>query len=90
MQRVSERTAKEQAQEGELICMGKTSTAVKNRYNAKTYEQLNVRVHKGERARIAAFANERGESVNGMINRLVYSEMNKPVKQADTQKCELI
>lgn len=48
--------------------MGRTSSAVKNRYNAKAYDQLPIRVPKGRKAAIDAYAKERGESVNGLVN----------------------
>ena len=55
--------------------MGKTSSAVKNRYNAKAYDQLPIRVPKGRKQAVEAFARERGESVNGLVNGLIRSEM---------------
>ena len=51
--------------------MGKTSNAVKDRYNAKNYDDLRVRVPKGMRDQIQAFADANGETVNGFINRLI-------------------
>lgn len=48
--------------------VGRTSSAVKNRYNAKAYDQLPIRVPKGKKAAIDAYAKERGESVNGLVN----------------------
>lgn len=44
--------------------MGKTSSAVKNRYNAKAYDQLPIRIPKGQKATVEAAAREAGESVN--------------------------
>ena len=38
--------------------MGKTSSAVKNRYNAKAYDQLPVRVPKGRKATVEELAKE--------------------------------
>lgn len=55
--------------------MGKTSSTVKNRYNAKAYDQLPIRIQKGRKAAVEAFAKSRGESVNGLINRLIKAEM---------------
>ena len=55
--------------------MGRTSAEVKNRYNAKVYDQLAIRVPKGRRADIEAFTREHGESINGMVNRLIQAEM---------------
>ena len=55
--------------------MSRTSSEVKNRYNAKVYDQLAIRVPKGRRAEIEAFTREHGESINGMVNRLIQAEM---------------
>lgn len=57
--------------------MGRTSSAVKNRYNAKAYDQLPIRVPKGRKADIEAYAQERGESVNGLVNLLLREAMQK-------------
>ena len=51
--------------------MGRTSSAVKNRYNAKAYDQLPIRVPKGRKAAVDAYAKERGESVNGLVNNVL-------------------
>ena len=60
-----------------VIILGKTSSAVKNRYNAKAYDQLPVRVPKGRKQDIEAFAQSRGESVNGLVNKLLRDAMQK-------------
>lgn len=51
--------------------MGKTSSKVKDRYNAKTYDEIKVRVTKGEKDKIKAHADSKGESLNGFINRAI-------------------
>ena len=55
--------------------MGKTSSKVKDRYNAKTYDEIKLRVYKGEKEKIKAHAESRGESVNGFITRLIKDAM---------------
>ena len=55
--------------------MGKTSNAAKDRYNAKTYDDIRLRVPKGDKEKIQAFAETRGETVNGFINRLICEAM---------------
>lgn len=57
--------------------MGKTSSAVKDKYNAKAYDEIKLRVSKGDKEKIQAFAEQRGESVNGYINRLIKEDMLK-------------
>lgn len=55
--------------------MGKTSAAVKNRYNAKAYDRLQLVVPKGRKEDIEAHARSKGESVNGLINALLRADM---------------
>ena len=55
--------------------MSKTSAAVKDRYNAKAYDDIRLRVPKGDKEKIQAFAEAHGESVNGFINRLITEAM---------------
>lgn len=57
--------------------MGKTSTASKNKYNAKAYDQLRVNVKKGERDKIKAYAESKGMSLNGYINDLIKKDMEQ-------------
>lgn len=57
--------------------MGKTSSTVKNRYNAKAYDQIQLRVPKGHKDEIQAHAETNGESVNGFINRAVNEAMER-------------
>ena len=57
--------------------MGKPQTAAKNKWNAKTYDQLRVNVKKGERDKIKAHAESLGLSLNAYINKLIEEDMNK-------------
>ena len=57
--------------------MGKTSSEVKNRYNAKAYDRINFVVPKGQKDIIRQHAEERGESVNAFILRAVEQTMKK-------------
>ena len=47
--------------------MSKTSSAVKDRYNAKAYDFLKLIVPKGEKERIKAAAIKAGQSTNAYI-----------------------
>jgi predicted HicB family RNase H-like nuclease len=51
--------------------MGKTSSAVKARYNAKAYDEMKTRVPKGRKAEIQAHAEKQGESLNGFVVRAI-------------------
>ena len=58
--------------------MGKTSSIVKDRYNAKTYDEIKVRVFKGEKDLIKAHAEKYdGGSVNGFIQRAIREAMQR-------------
>ena len=41
------------------------------RYNAKAYDEIKVRVPKGHKAELQAHAEQRNESLNGFINRAI-------------------
>ena len=55
--------------------MGKTSSAVKNRYNAKAYDQLPIRLPKGQKATVQAAADDAGESVNQYTQKALLQRM---------------
>lgn len=57
--------------------MGRTSSTVKDRYNAKAYDEIKVRVSKGRKETIQAHAGTQGESVNGFINRAIDHEIER-------------
>lgn len=56
---------------------GKTSTASKAKYNAKAYDEIKVRVHKGEKEEIKAFAASKGLSLNEFITATIFDAMNR-------------
>ena len=55
--------------------MGKTSSAAKNRYAAKAYDNLRIIVPKGRKEEIEAHAKNKGISVNGLVNALLRADM---------------
>ncbi len=55
--------------------MGKTSSKVKDRYNAKAYDELKIRIPKGQKATIQAAADKEGESINSFVNRAVLTRI---------------
>lgn len=57
--------------------MGKTSSAVKDRYNAKAYDEIKIRVPKGQKEQIQSHAEAHGESTNGFINRAISETMER-------------
>lgn len=63
--------------------MGRTSSTVKDRYNAKAYDEIKVRVSKGRKEVVQTHAEARGESVNGFINRAIDNQMERDAKGGD-------
>ena len=57
--------------------MGRTSSAVKDRYNAKAYDEIKVRVNKGKKDAIKDHADRQGESVNSFIGRAIDETMER-------------
>lgn len=55
----------------------------KKKYEAAAYDMLGVRVKKGERDRIKAYAEERGQSLNGFCKKAIYSAMGEQSKDED-------
>ena len=47
------------------------------KYNAKAYEEIKVRVSKGDKEKIKEHADARGESVNGFIGRAISEQMKR-------------
>lgn len=56
---------------------GKASTRAKNKYNADNYDSLRIVVPKGKKDIIKAHATERGESLNGFVNRAIDETMER-------------
>lgn len=54
---------------------GKTSSAAKNRYNAKAYDQIPLRVKKGQKEIIQKRAEQLNKSVNGYITDLIEEDL---------------
>ena len=54
---------------------GLTSSVVKDRYNKKTYDQVNFRVKQGFKSEIEAYANSAGLSINPWIIDAVNDKM---------------
>ena len=50
-------------------------TKANRKYNEKAYDRISVTVPKGRKGAIEAFYHERGEKINGAINRLIRAEM---------------
>lgn len=64
--------------------MGKTSSAVHNRYIQKAYDRINLTVYKGQKEKIKAAADLAGLSVNAYISKAIAAQMERDGIQYDT------
>lgn len=55
--------------------MSKTSSAVKDRYNNKAYDNVRLRLYKGQKEFLQSHATGRGESLNAWINRAIKRQL---------------
>ena len=55
--------------------MGTAETRAKNKYNAKAYDQIPLRVKAGEKEKIQAYAQKKGMSLNVYIVGLIEKDM---------------
>ena len=51
-----------------------------NDYIARTYDRINLTVPKGDKDKIKAHAESKGESVNAFINRAIAAQMERDQK----------
>ena len=47
------------------------------KYNAKAYEEIKVRVYTGKKSKVKAHAEQHGESLNGFFNRAIDETMER-------------
>lgn len=52
----------------------------KKKWERENYDTLNLRVKKGERDRIKAFAEGQGKSLNGFCKEAIYSAMGETLE----------
>lgn len=61
--------------------MGKTSSAVKNRYNNKAYDRITIMPKKGSKDRYKAYAESQGKSLTALIVELLEREIKENVSK---------
>ena len=55
----------------------KAKIEANNRYNAKAYEEIKLRVKKGEKDLIKSYAESKGKSLNSYIRDLIKADMQE-------------
>lgn len=57
------------------MAYSKAANKASQKYNAKAYDRLAIRVYKGQAEQIQAYAERKGMSLNGYINALIAADM---------------
>lgn len=58
--------------------MGRTSAAVKDRWNKEHYDRISLTVPKGWRDDLRAWCESQGETVNGWLNGVIADALQRP------------
>lgn len=58
------------------------------KYNAKAYDEIKVRVSKGNKDIIKAHAESKGESLNSFVNRAIDEAMERDKKETQATAAE--
>lgn len=61
--------------------MGTARTKAQNKYILKAYDRINLTVMKGKKEELQAYAQRRGESLNGFINRAIEEQIKRDKEQ---------
>ena len=59
------------------MAISKAQQQAVKKYNSKAYEEIKVRVKKGEKEKIKSHAEQQGDSLNGFINRAIDETMKR-------------
>lgn len=58
-----------------IVAISEARHRANEKWNAKAYDEIKVRVPKGDKEKIQVFAQGNGETLNGFINRLIAEAM---------------
>lgn len=53
------------------------------KYNAKAYDEIKVRVSKGHKEKLKEYAEDHGESLNGFINRAIEETIERDAAEKE-------
>ncbi len=61
--------------EGDYMAQSEAQRRAKTKYNSKTYEELKLRVFKGNKSVIQEYCKDKNTTVNSLINQLLYERL---------------
>lgn len=53
------------------------------KYNAKAYDEIKIRVSKGKKDNIKEHANNQGESLNSFVNKAIDEKIERDIKEGE-------
>ena len=65
--------------------VSKAHIQASRKYNEKAYDRIELRVPKGKKANLKAHASERGESLNGFVNRAIDEALEREASIGDNE-----
>ncbi len=68
--------------------MAKKTTSYKNDFTRANYDRISIVIPKGQKRAIEAHAQQKGESINGLVNALLRSDMGLSEKEWKGDKRE--
>ena len=70
------------------MAMSDARKRANRKYNEKAYDRIELKVSKGKKADLQAHAADRGESLNGFVNRAIDETMKRetPIKAVVVRK----
>ncbi len=66
------------------MAVSKAQQKAVSKYMKENYDEVKIRMPKGKKAKIKAYADSKGESVNGFINRAIEETIERDIS---TEKC---
>lgn len=70
------------------MSVSKSQAKATNKYNAKAYDRLAIRVYKGQAEQIQAHAASKGMSLNAYINALIAADMGDKLTKPEQEQGE--
>lgn len=64
----------------------KAQNKATQRYNAKAYDRVELKLYKGQKEQVKAYAEAHGMSLNGYINKLIADDMGEALKVPKQQE----
>ena len=65
---------------GGILPKSDAQKRAQKKWESNNYEAIGIRVKKGNRERVKAYAEKKGESINSFVKRLISDEMKEKIE----------